>query len=267
MFENLFNQFNQEKVDINSDRLRSRLSNFYNELNKNRDLENKWGKRQSRDSLWENGDQGIMMEKFEILFVEFFFEYELLCYEKDDGKKSKHKHLPFNSSEIDFLRKRFNERSDNSLNRWGKLDNEFLSITDKWEKVVDSHFYLIVLSNSRFQSNSTPESLKPGTVIPLNDDRSIVNLPNGSTYVGQTIDGIPYGQGSIIHSNGDEYVGRWYNGNRHGLGRYTFSEGSIVQGRFKDGKLNGPYSVTDKYGKKYFKEFKDGDLKKDFEEI
>ncbi len=140
---------------IDYDRLRSRLGNFYKEMVENRDLKVKWEIRQSRDSLWENNDQNIMMEKFQILFVEFFFEYELLCYETNDGKNSKHKNPPFNSSEVEFLRKRFNERSDdNILNGWEKFDDEIFSISEEWDNsisgewdgIVDTSFYLKVLS-------------------------------------------------------------------------------------------------------------------------
>ena len=42
-----------------------------------------------------------------------------------------------------------------------------------------------------------------------------------SKYVGDALNGVPHGQGTLTFSNGDKYVGEWKDDKAHGQGTYT----------------------------------------------
>ena len=81
---------------------------------------------------------------------------------------------------------------------------------------------------------------------------------NGSSYVGEFVDGHFHGQGTYTYSNGSSYVGEWKDGKHNGQGTYTDFNGSSYVGEYKDGKRNGQGTQTFSNGS-YVGEYKDGE--------
>jgi len=67
---------------------------------------------------------------------------------------------------------------------------------------------------------------------------------DGSSYVGDFVRDEFEGNGTLIRSNGEKYVGEFKNGKLHGNGTYTWMNGDIYQGYWKDGKRNGSGKMT-----------------------
>jgi len=63
------------------------------------------------------------------------------------------------------------------------------------------------------------------------------NKKKDRKYVGDTRNGGPNGQGTLIFPDGDKYVGKFKDGVYHGKGTYTFHDGAKYVGEFKDGKV------------------------------
>ena len=61
-------------------------------------------------------------------------------------------------------------------------------------------------------------------------------LKDGSKYVGEFKNSLPYGQGTETDANGDKYVGEWIEGSKHGHGYRTHSNGDKYVGEWK--KIN-----------------------------
>tara|TARA_B100000029_G_C17125108_1_gene796660 strand:- start:42 stop:506 length:465 start_codon:yes stop_codon:yes gene_type:complete len=128
MFENLFNNFGQEKVQINPDRLRFRLSNFFRNIVQNKNVKKLWD-----ENLFSHRNRCKNLDEFEAMLLDFFFVYEETSYivyrsSTDDER-------PFNLSERKNIKKLFYKRSNNSLDRWTKVDDSF-SIQEMWQKQV-----------------------------------------------------------------------------------------------------------------------------------
>ncbi|GHU10869.1 hypothetical protein FACS189449_01180 [Alphaproteobacteria bacterium] len=62
---------------------------------------------------------------------------------------------------------------------------------------------------------------------------------DGNKYVGQHINRVPCGKGTMTYANGKIYVGDWVDGKREGKGRYTFPWGAEYEGEWRDDKGNG----------------------------
>eukprot|EP00929_Paragymnodinium_shiwhaense_P014684 TRINITY_DN122629_c0_g1_i1.p1 TRINITY_DN122629_c0_g1~~TRINITY_DN122629_c0_g1_i1.p1 ORF type:complete len:261 (-),score=69.04 TRINITY_DN122629_c0_g1_i1:156-938(-) len=61
---------------------------------------------------------------------------------------------------------------------------------------------------------------------------------DGSTYVGQILDGRRHGRG-IWSSASEKYTGQWRADQRNGLGKQTWEDGRVFEGEFVDGMFHG----------------------------
>lgn len=58
------------------------------------------------------------------------------------------------------------------------------------------------------------------------------------TYTGQTLNGLPHGQGKFLGTNSN-YTGEFRMGCWHGQGKATYSNGASYTGAFKEGDKHG----------------------------
>ena len=72
--------------------------------------------------------------------------------------------------------------------------------------------------------------------------------PSGDLYVGEFVDGLREGRGTLNLVNGNRYVGEWEENQFHGFGVFTyaiFREGSVMirgrryEGHFEKGRMSG----------------------------
>ena len=59
------------------------------------------------------------------------------------------------------------------------------------------------------------------------------------TYLGESEDGKPHGEGTATYLKGDSYVGQYKEGNMHGKGTYIWANGDKYIGEWKDDKKHG----------------------------
>ncbi len=71
------------------------------------------------------------------------------------------------------------------------------------------------------------------------DEYDWIDYEDGRSYYGETIDGLPYGYGSMFYPEGDFYDGYWVNGLRDGYGEYYWNSGSYYLGEWAKGKKHG----------------------------
>jgi hypothetical protein len=76
-------------------------------------------------------------------------------------------------------------------------------------------------------------------------------------YEGDTVNGVPNGQGTFTYTNGRKYVGMFKDGKKYGKGKETFPDESVYVGEFKNGEINGQGTLTFPDGTKYVGEWKD----------
>lgn len=62
--------------------------------------------------------------------------------------------------------------------------------------------------------------------------------PNGSEYFGEWVQGLQHGQGTMLYEDG-QYEGSWEYGVYHGQGKYVWSNGDVYEGDFRNGDLTG----------------------------
>lgn len=84
-----------------------------------------------------------------------------------------------------------------------------------------------------------------------------VSLADGSTYVGEVVNGSPMGEGVITYPNGDKYEGRVKNGLPDGMGTYSFAVGHKYQGEHRSGKSYGHGTFSWADGRRYKGEWLD----------
>ncbi len=70
-----------------------------------------------------------------------------------------------------------------------------------------------------------------------------IQLPNGDTFVGVSLNGTPYGQGTLIKPNRDVYLGNFKEGHLDGDVEVYHSSGAVTHASFSQGELG---SVTKK---------------------
>ncbi len=70
-------------------------------------------------------------------------------------------------------------------------------------------------------------------------DGGTYTFSDGSKYIGQYKNGVPYGHGSYTYSDGTKYVGEHSNGTFEGQGEFTDKAGKRYVGGFKNGKTHG----------------------------
>ena len=62
-------------------------------------------------------------------------------------------------------------------------------------------------------------------------------LKDGSKYVGEFKNSLPYGQGTETDPDGDKYVGEWKKNEIHGQGIFYYGDGRSDKGIWKDNEL------------------------------
>lgn len=81
---------------------------------------------------------------------------------------------------------------------------------------------------------------------------------NGDIYVGNLIDGIRSGYGTLYISSGGKYEGNWKNDRYNGNGTLTMEDGSFYEGNFLDGFIHGEGVYTYSNGDVYTGSFEYG---------
>lgn len=75
-------------------------------------------------------------------------------------------------------------------------------------------------------------------------------FPDGREYVGEILENLPNGKGSMTFANGDVYEGMWKDGNMEGIGTYRFYDlnkdkfTSEYVGSFRNNKIDGEGKQT-----------------------
>ncbi|MBC8258654.1 MAG: molecular chaperone Tir [SAR324 cluster bacterium] len=92
----------------------------------------------------------------------------------------------------------------------------------------------------------------------LPNGRGTLIHPSGGTYEGEFKDGLPNGHGNLSLPSGKKYVGQWKEGIQEGQGFCTFSDGSTYVGELKNGIADGQGTYTLPNGNKYEGAWKKG---------
>lgn len=71
-----------------------------------------------------------------------------------------------------------------------------------------------------------------------------IDYPNGDSYSGEQINGVPEGNGTMLWINGDKYIGEFKNGLMDGKGNYIWANGDRYKGEFKNSKKHGQGVMT-----------------------
>jgi len=70
-------------------------------------------------------------------------------------------------------------------------------------------------------------------------------LTNGSTFIGNFLNGLPHGLGYLVFKNGSEFYGQFQRGKFHGFGMFRYKSGDKIEGYFDQG-------TPPRSGKQYF---------------
>ena len=92
----------------------------------------------------------------------------------------------------------------------------------------------------------------------LTDHKDAITLADGSTFEGNTINGLPEGYGKQIMPNGDEYLGYFIKGKRNGVGKLYRRDGFTYHGDFENNRITGFGVMRLPEGDEYRGEFKHG---------
>ena len=84
--------------------------------------------------------------------------------------------------------------------------------------------------------------------------------PDGSRYVGKSLNGKPHGEGKLEWANGDVYTGEFSYGEITGYGTFKFANGTIHVGNRLNGKPNGEGEMKWTNGNEYTGEFTNGEI-------
>jgi len=85
---------------------------------------------------------------------------------------------------------------------------------------------------------------------------STITYEDGRVYVGQTLAGVPWGEGKITYAEGDSsnrlyYEGEWSNGVKKGRGTMVWTTGAMYTGQWDNDYRNGPGVYTSDKGNVY----------------
>lgn len=84
--------------------------------------------------------------------------------------------------------------------------------------------------------------------------------PDGSKYVGKSLNGKPHGEGKLEWANGDVYTGEFSYGEITGYGTYKSANGTIHVGNRLNGKPHGEGEMKWPNGNEYSGEFTNGEI-------
>ena len=106
------------------------------------------------------------------------------------------------------------------------------------------------ITDLKKQMNKRFDELKINTI-----NKKELNFHDGR-YVGQVLNGIREGKGTMYYNDGDRYEGDWKNGIREGKGIYFFSFGDRYEGDWKNDKKEGKGIMFINDGDRYEGDFK-----------
>eukprot|EP00794_Sanderia_malayensis_P011013 gene11013-12177_t len=72
----------------------------------------------------------------------------------------------------------------------------------------------------------------------------VLNLTDGSKYVGKFLDGLFDGLGVLTFADGTTFQGEFSRGKYNGYGVYMRCDKMQFEGKFSEGKVNGPGLIT-----------------------
>ena len=105
--------------------------------------------------------------------------------------------------------------------------------------VIGSPVVTLITQEFIDRNSKTPKDPVENKVPNSSTINTSETYPDGSTYIGQVLNGQRHGQGKYIASNGDIYEGQWFNDRYHGIGIYTWKNGDIYQGQWVNGLKHG----------------------------
>ena len=115
----------------------------------------------------------------------------------------------------------------------------------------DSSAYGSVPSASPLAKWGSPETTENGPDDFYGDDTdgdTIKSFGLGALYIGQVVDGLRHGSGSMEYADGSAYTGEWCADMASGKGNKTFADGSMYKGEFARGKRDGAGAFTSPAG-------------------
>ncbi len=163
---------------------------------------------------------------------EYFYTSMISFYEKM-GRLSHHK---------EDLDRNGNYKEGSVWYVYDKIDRLYISLYERYPKV--HYLYGRWKNYKRFKNL---RRLK----------RKDLRNRRGMRYVGESIDGIPFGKGSLRFADGSKYVGLVFNYVRHGKGRMTYANGQIYDGQWVNDKREGKAFFTDETNAMYLGSFVD----------
>ena len=78
----------------------------------------------------------------------------------------------------------------------------------------------------------------------VKDTSKVINYADGARYVGDVINGMLQGHGTLTWADGDRYVGQFASSQMEGNGTLTFADGSTYIGSFRNGSYHGQGILT-----------------------
>ena len=127
---------------------------------------------------------------------------------------------------------------------YGNRDGKFGFYTEKWEGLET-------------EENIDYVKYEGDTVNGVPNGQGTFTWTNGKKYEGEFKDGGINGQGTETLPDGDKYVGEWKDSKRNGQGIVTYQNGMKYVGGWKDDKINGQGTLTSQDGTKYVGGWKD----------
>jgi ankyrin repeat protein len=82
----------------------------------------------------------------------------------------------------------------------------------------------------------------------------------GTRFVGETLDGKPFGRGALQYRDGSKYYGDVFYFIRHGKGKMTYADGIIHDGQWQNDSKEGQAFFTDETNSMYLGKFKNNQL-------
>lgn len=125
-----------------------------------------------------------------------------------------------------------------------KIDRLYISLYEKFPKTVYLH--------KRWQNYKKFKGLRKLK-------RQDIKSESGVRYVGETLDGMPFGKGALQYTDGSKYYGDVFNYIRHGKGKITYTNGQIYDGQWVEDKKEGKGFFTDENNALYLSDFKNND--------
>ncbi len=163
-------------------------------------------------------------EFFYLSMIRFYQKMLPLCHKKEDLDVNRN----FIEGSVWFV--------------YEKIDRMYELLYEKHPKVL----YLY----DRWKNYKNMTSLKPLK------RKDIVNN-EGLRFVGETLNGLPFGKGALRYRDGAKYYGHVFHFIRHGKGKITYANGQIYDGEWIEDKKEGQGFFTDETNALYLGAFSD----------